>query len=38
MIVGACSSNIHPVDIAKLNLYEGLSRRDDDPQPRVPTV
>ncbi len=31
MIVGSCSSNIHPVDIAKLNLYEGLSRRDDDP-------
>lgn len=31
MIVGACSSNIHPVDIAKLSLYEGLSRRDDDP-------
>lgn len=32
MIVGACSSNIHPVDIAKLNLYEALSRRDDDPE------
>ena len=31
MIVGACSSNVHPVDIAKLSLYEGLSRRDDDP-------
>jgi len=31
MIVGACSSNIDPVDIAKLSLYEGLSRRDDDP-------
>lgn len=32
MIVGACSSNIHPVDIAKLSLFEGLSQRDDDPQ------
>lgn len=31
MIVGACSSNIHPVDIAKLSLFEGLSRRDDNP-------
>lgn len=31
MIVGACSSNIHPVDITKLSLFEGLSRRDDDP-------
>jgi 3-oxoacyl-[acyl-carrier-protein] synthase II len=31
MIVGACSSNVHPVDITKLSLYEGLSRRDDDP-------
>ncbi|MEX2287251.1 MAG: beta-ketoacyl-[acyl-carrier-protein] synthase family protein [Planctomycetaceae bacterium] len=31
MIVGACGSNIQPVDIAKLSLYEGLSRRDDDP-------
>jgi len=31
MIVGACSSNIDPVDITKLSLYEGLSRRDDDP-------
>ncbi len=31
MIVGACSSSIHPVDIAKLNLYEALSHRDDDP-------
>lgn len=29
MIVGACSSNIHPVDITKLSLFEGLSRRDD---------
>lgn len=31
MIVGACGSNIHPVDVTKLNLYDGLSRRDDDP-------
>lgn len=31
MIVGACSSNIHPVDIAKMSLFEGLSRREDDP-------
>ncbi len=29
MIVGACSSNIHPVDIAKLHLYENLSRREE---------
>ncbi len=32
MIVGACSSNIHPVDIARLNLYDILSQRHDDPQ------
>lgn len=31
MIVGACSSNIHPVDIARLSLIEDLSQRDDDP-------
>jgi 3-oxoacyl-[acyl-carrier-protein] synthase II len=31
MIVGASSSNISPVDIIKLSLYEGLSRRDHDP-------
>jgi 3-oxoacyl-[acyl-carrier-protein] synthase II len=31
MIVGACSSNIHPVDIAKFHRFEGLSRRNDDP-------
>jgi 3-oxoacyl-[acyl-carrier-protein] synthase II len=31
MIVGACSSNIHPVDIAKFQRFEGLSRRSDDP-------
>ncbi len=32
MIVGASSSNIHPVDIAKLSLFDGLSRRTDEPQ------
>ena len=32
MIVGACSSNIHPVDIAKFHCFEGLSRRSDDPK------
>jgi len=31
MIVGACSSNIHPVDIAKFHRFEGLSQRSDDP-------
>ncbi len=31
MIVGASSSNIHPVDIAKFHRFEGLSRRSDDP-------
>ncbi len=31
MIVGACSSSIHPVDIARLNLFNSLSRRSDDP-------
>jgi 3-oxoacyl-[acyl-carrier-protein] synthase II len=31
MVVGAGSSNIHPVDIARLNLYERLSQRHDDP-------
>ncbi len=31
MIVGAGSSNIHPVDIAKFHNFEGLSRRADDP-------
>lgn len=31
MIVGACSSNIHPVDIAKFHRFEGLSRCTDDP-------
>ncbi len=32
MIVGACGSSISPVDLTKLSLYEGLSRRKDDPQ------
>ena len=32
MIVGACGSNISPVDIAKLSLYEGLTHRKDDPE------
>lgn len=31
MIVGACSSMTDPIDIARLNLFESLSRRDDDP-------
>ena len=31
MFVGACSSSIHPVAITRLSLFEGLSRRDDDP-------
>jgi 3-oxoacyl-[acyl-carrier-protein] synthase II len=31
MIVGACSSAIHPVDIARRALIEDLSRRQDDP-------
>jgi 3-oxoacyl-[acyl-carrier-protein] synthase II len=31
MIVGACSSNIDPVDITRLNISEGLSQRHDDP-------
>ena len=29
MIVGACSSYIHPLEIARLNLYESLARGDD---------
>ncbi len=29
MIVGACSSYIQPLEITRLNLYEGLSRGDD---------
>ncbi len=32
MIVGASSSNVSPVDITKLSLYEGLSHRDHDPE------
>lgn len=32
MIVGAASSNIHPVDLTKFNLFEDLSRRDEDPE------
>ena len=32
MIVGAAGSNVQPVDIAKLSLFEGLSHRDDDPE------
>ncbi|REJ83700.1 MAG: beta-ketoacyl-[acyl-carrier-protein] synthase family protein [Planctomycetota bacterium] len=31
MIVGATSSNIHPVDIARRMLIEEISQRDDDP-------
>jgi 3-oxoacyl-[acyl-carrier-protein] synthase II len=31
MIVGACSSNIHPMDIARLSLSKGLTKREDDP-------
>jgi 3-oxoacyl-[acyl-carrier-protein] synthase II len=29
MIVGACSSNIHPMDITRLNLCDQLSRQND---------
>lgn len=32
MIVGACGSNISPIDITKLSLYEGLSHRKDNPE------
>ena len=32
MIVGACGSRIQPVDVTKLGLFEGLSRREDDPE------
>lgn len=32
MIVGACGSNIQPLDIAKMSLFEGLSQRTDDPE------
>ena len=29
MIVGACGSDVHPIDIARLSLVEDLSHRDD---------
>lgn len=29
MIVGACGSNVHPVDVARLTLTDSLSREDD---------
>lgn len=29
MIVGACSSNIHPVDITRISLYDSLSKQSD---------
>lgn len=29
MIVGACSSNVHPVDFARLSLFDDLSRQND---------
>ena len=32
MIVGACSSSIHPVDIARISLFEDLSRQNDPEQ------
>ena len=32
MIVGASGSHLQPVDIAKFCLFEGLSRRDADPE------
>jgi 3-oxoacyl-[acyl-carrier-protein] synthase II len=32
MIVGASSSMIDPVDISRLNLFESLSRRQDNPE------
>ncbi|QDT63954.1 beta-ketoacyl-[acyl-carrier-protein] synthase family protein [Calycomorphotria hydatis] len=32
MIVGACGSSIHPVDIAKLSLFDGLSKQNEDPE------
>lgn len=32
MIVGACSSMTDPLDIARLNLFESLSQRNDDPE------
>ena len=35
MIVGAGSSSIHPVDMARLNLTDDLSLRDDSPERAV---
>jgi len=32
MIVGACSSNIQPMNIARLSLWENLSRHEGDPR------
>ncbi|WP_437200801.1 beta-ketoacyl-[acyl-carrier-protein] synthase family protein [Planctomicrobium sp. SH664] len=32
MIVGACSSSIHPVDIARISLFDSLSRQQDPQQ------
>lgn len=32
MIVGACSSSIHPLEITRLNVYESLSRGEDPSQ------
>lgn len=32
MIVGACSSNINPVDIARISLIDSLSRQNDPEQ------
>jgi 3-oxoacyl-[acyl-carrier-protein] synthase II len=32
MIVGASSSNIHPVDIARISLFDNLSRQNDPGQ------
>jgi 3-oxoacyl-[acyl-carrier-protein] synthase II len=29
MIVGACGSNVHPLDVARLTLTDSLSREDD---------
>jgi 3-oxoacyl-[acyl-carrier-protein] synthase II len=32
MIVGACSSSIHPIDITRLNVCDSLSREEGDPR------
>ena len=29
MVVGACGSNIHPIDLARISLFEDLSRQED---------